>query len=113
MTTSEPQLLTNAIGVYSSTLYVPITGATDSGVYRCTVFNSNGTAYAETNVDLILEGKISIYIYCTLYLYFSNLSNIYLSMCVFFRATILHNSLTKPNFHSSRPAKAHILCRCR
>ena len=69
MTTSEPQLLTNAIGVYSSTLYVPITGATDSGVYRCTVFNSNGTAYAETNVDLILEGKISIYILHTVLIF--------------------------------------------
>ena len=49
--------LTNAAGIYSSTLYVPITGVTDSGLYACIVVNSGGTTLAEIEVDLSLEGK--------------------------------------------------------
>ena len=56
MITYAPEPLTNAVGVFSSTLYVPIAGVSDSGVYICTAFNSDGTSFAETLVDLSPEG---------------------------------------------------------
>ena len=66
--TFDPELLTNSVGVFSSTLYVPITGAADSGVYICIAFNSGGTSFMEFLVELVPEGKpihacISIVVY--------------------------------------------------
>lgn len=58
MITYDVEFLTNAVGMSSSTLYVPITGVADSGVYICTVFNSAGTEFEEFLVDLSPEGKI-------------------------------------------------------
>lgn len=58
MITFDTELLTNAVGTFTSTLYVPITGIADSGVYVCTVFNSAGTDFGEILVDLTPEGKI-------------------------------------------------------
>lgn len=69
MITYDTELLTNAAGMFTSTLYVPITGIADSGVYICTVFNSAGTEFMETLVDLTPEGKIffltSVRVTCT------------------------------------------------
>ena len=53
----ELELMTNAGGVHSSTLYVPITGVVDGGVYTCTAFNSGGSSYLEMLVDLSPEGE--------------------------------------------------------
>lgn len=58
MITYDTEPLTNAAGMFSSTLYVPITGIADSGVYICTAFNSAGTSIMEFLVDLTPEGKI-------------------------------------------------------
>ena len=55
--TDAVEPLTNAAGLFSSTLYVPITGVSDSGIYACIIFNSAGTSITETLVNLSPEGK--------------------------------------------------------
>lgn len=59
MVTYAVEPLDNAVGVFSSSLYVPITGVSDSGVYICTAFNSAGTSFTEILVDLSPQGKKS------------------------------------------------------
>ena len=59
MITYALEPLHNAVGVFSDTLYVPITGVSDSGVYICTAFNSAGTSFTELLVDLSPQGKMS------------------------------------------------------
>ena len=56
LASADPELMTNAAGVYSSTLYVPITGVVDGGIYVCTAFNSGGSSFQEILVDLSPEG---------------------------------------------------------
>lgn len=57
MITYDIEPLTNAMGEFSSTLYVPITGVEDSGVYICIAYNVGGVSVGEILIDLTPEGE--------------------------------------------------------